>query len=103
MDKEKITKDLEKIRQQINNLETINEKSDISIDIPNNEVLEKLIEGIKTFGNTERNMFLQQISKTDGMNSNNKKFTTMKTDQRSFLLEKLNEKAKDIELLAKEA
>ncbi len=103
MDKEKIIKDLEKIRQQINNLETINEKSDISIDIPNNEVLEKLIEGIKTFGNNERNLFLEQISKTDGMNSNNKKFTTMKTDQRSFLLEKLNEKAKDIELLAKEA
>lgn len=97
MDKDKIKQDLEKTFQQINNLEIINEKSDILINIPDKDVLDKLYNDFKTFGKTERNIFLSQISKIEGMNIENKKFSTMKADQRNFLLEKLRERVNDIQ------
>ena len=96
MDQEKIKQDLEKTLHQINNLEVINEKSDITIDIPDKVMLDKLYNDLKTFNRTDRNIFLSQISNTDGMNAKNKKFSTMKKDQRTFLLEKLNERIIDL-------
>jgi hypothetical protein len=97
MDKDKIKQDLEKTHQQINNLEVINEKSDITIDIPDKDVLDKLYNDFKTFGKTERNILLTQISQIEGMNAQNKKFSTMKPDQRNFLLEKLRERVKELD------
>jgi hypothetical protein len=94
MDINKINQDLQKTYQQINNLEVINDKSDITIDIPDKVMLDKLYNDFKTFDKSERNIFLSQISKIkgDGMNSKNKNFSTMKTEQRTFLLEKLNQR-----------
>ena len=94
MDINKINQDLQKTYQQINNLEVINDKSDITIDIPDKVMLDKLYNDFKTFDKSERNIFLSQISKIEGegMNSKNKNFSTMKTEQRTFLLEKLNQR-----------
>ena len=115
MDINKITQDknnqdLQKTYQQINNLEIINDKSDITINIPDIVMLQKLYDDLKTFGKTERNIFLTQISKIEGINAKNKKFSTMKNEQRTFLLQKLNERITEInkkiettELLAHEA
>ena len=107
---DKNNQDLQKTCQQINNLEIINDKSDITINIPDIVMLQKLYDDLKTFGKTERNIFLTQISKIEGMNAKNKKFSTMKNEQRTFLLEKLNERITEInkkiettELLAHEA
>ena len=97
MDQDKIKQDLQKTLHQINNLEVINEKSDITIDIPDKVMLDQLYNNLKTFNRTDRNIFLSQISNTDGgMNAKNKNFSTMKKDQRTFLLEKLNERMKEI-------
>ena len=94
MDINKINQDLQKTYQQINNLEVINDKSDITIDIPDKVMLDKLYNDFKTFDKSERNIFLSQISKIEGegMNAKNKNFSTMKTEQRTFLLEKLNQR-----------
>ena len=112
MEQEKINQDLAKTRQQINNLEVINDKSDITIDMPDKVMLDQLYNDLKTFGKNERNIFLSQLSKIENMNAKNKNFSTMKNEQRIFLLDKLNERIielnnkienKEIELIAKEA
>ena len=96
MEQEKINQDLEKTIQktiqQINNLEVINDKSDITIDIPDKVMLDQLYNDLKTFGKNERNIFLSKLSKIENMNAKNKNFSTMKNEQRIFLLDKLNER-----------
>ena len=97
MSKEKITQEIERTNQQINNLEIINESTDINMDIPEKKILDKVYDDLKTFGKHERNLLLSQLSKLEGMNNENKKFSTMRPEQRSFLLVKLKDKKKDLE------
>jgi hypothetical protein len=97
MEKEKSSQDIEKTKGQIKNLEEINEKTDITINIPEKETLDQLYNDFKTFGKTERNAFLTKLSKLEGINSDNKKYNTMKNEQRLFLLEKLKERVSDHE------
>ena len=82
MEQEKINQDLEKTIQktiqQINNLEVINDKSDITIDIPDKVMLDQLYNDLKTFGKNERNIFLSKLSKIENMNAKNKSYIWLK-------------------------
>lgn len=102
--------DLQKTYQQINNLENIIDKSDNTVIVPDKNTLDNLHANLKTLNNIERNIFLSQIANIEGINSKNKKFSTMRNEQRTFLLEKLNErvieikkKLDNIEIIAKDA
>lgn len=97
MDKNKIKLDIEKISQQINNLDIIHEKTELNVKIPEKDALDKLYVDFKTFNNLERNMFLSKLSKIEEMNTENRKFNTIKSEQRNFLLEKLKERVIELE------
>jgi len=69
----------------------------IEIYIHDKDILNKLYRELKTFNNKERNIFLFQISKIEGINLKNKKYNTIKSEQRIILLEKLKERLIDFE------
>lgn len=105
-----MNQDLQKTYQQINNLENIIDKSDNTVCVPDKNTLDNLHANLKTLNNIERNIFLSQIANIEGINAKNKKFSTMRNEQRTFLLEKLNErvieikkKLDNIEIIAKDA
>lgn len=86
--------DLNKIKTQIYNLENVLEKTDILVDIPNKNLLKELINNFHNFKDSERNLFLKHLSYNEFINPNNLQFATMKSEQRTLLLEILKNKLK---------
>lgn len=89
---ERLKKELEKTNEQIFNLENVLEVTNMNIKIPETEFLTELYNNLKTFSLEDKCKFIAEASKNDGINPDNKKFNTIRDEQRKFLAEKLKEK-----------
>ena len=84
--------ELEKTDEQIFNLENILVDTNITVKIPDEEFLKELYENLKTFTMDDKCKFISEASKNVGINPDNKKFNTIRDEQRKFLADKLKEK-----------
>jgi hypothetical protein len=83
-------------KNQIKNLEEALETTDINIKIPEYSFLNDMYVNLKTLTNEERNKFILDISTIYNLNPNNKKFNTLRDEQRLFILNRLKEKKQEI-------
>ncbi len=92
-----MSKEIKMLTERIENLKNPLEKTDISIQIPDNDFLNELYKNLKTFDENSINSFLKEISNFSNINPNHKTFQTMKNNQRLFFIEKLTEKKEALE------
>jgi hypothetical protein len=89
---ERLKKELEKTDEQIFNLENILVDTNITVKIPDEEFLTELYNNLKTFTMEDKSKFISEASKNLGINPDDKKFNTIRDEQRKFLSDKLKEK-----------
>ena len=89
---EKLITEIKRTEEQIHNLDTVLDTTDIKVKQPEKEFLEELYKNLLTFSQEDRNKFIKESSKCNDINPDNKTFHTFKEDQRKALSERLKEK-----------
>ncbi len=89
---EKLISEIKRTEEQLHNIDCVLDTTDIKVKRPENEFLEELYKNLQTFTQEDRNKFIEESSKCNDINPDNKTFHTFKEDQRKALSERLKEK-----------
>jgi hypothetical protein len=93
---------IKQLEDQISNLETIVEVTNVIVTIPEESFLTDLYKNLKTFSRDNLCDFLQSISTNNNINPDNKQFNNIKDDQRKVILDRLKEKLEEVKKVEEE-
>jgi hypothetical protein len=100
---DRLEENISKTDEQIKTLETPLEKTDIDVNIPNEENLGNLMKNIQNMSQKDRNNLLANLMPmvNNKMNPSNKTFSSVGDNDRKFLLDKLKAKREQMTMMRK--
>lgn len=100
---DRLEENISKTDEQIKSIENPSDKTDIKVNLPNEDQLSGLMKNIQNMNQKDRNNLLANLMPmiNGNMNPNNKTFSTVGDNDRKFLMEKLKAKREQMTIMRK--